>query len=124
MAILYGLLKIGAVPGTNSITNSISWSGGIPGSSSGKTSGNSETVLIDQCRGHCFAVAVALLLMLPEVLVSHMPRPQSRMVPPPEVSRVVVTAEAAHPLALAIQWADFQCISWLCGEYGPSKIWK
>jgi hypothetical protein len=41
-------LKIGAVPGTNSITNSISRSGGIPGNSSGKTSGNSEKVLISR----------------------------------------------------------------------------
>jgi hypothetical protein len=36
----------------------------------------------------------------------------------------VVPVEAAHPLALAVQWADIQCFSWLCGEYGPSKIWK
>src|SRR3954463_13472702 len=41
--ILYGLLEIGAVPGSSSITNSTSRSGGIPGNSSGKTSGNSQT---------------------------------------------------------------------------------
>jgi hypothetical protein len=32
---------MGAVPGNNSIRNSTSQSGGIPGKSSGKTSGNS-----------------------------------------------------------------------------------
>jgi hypothetical protein len=46
------------------------------------------------------------------------------MVPPPGVSRVVVSTEAAHPLVLAVQWTDVQCFSWLCGEYRPSKIWK
>src|SRR3954463_10044221 len=33
------------VPGSNSITNSIARTGGIPGNSSGKTSGNSQTTL-------------------------------------------------------------------------------
>jgi hypothetical protein len=42
-AILYGRLEIGAVPGKRSITNSTSLSGGIPGNSSGKTSGKSRT---------------------------------------------------------------------------------
>jgi hypothetical protein len=46
MAILYDLLKIGVVPRTSSITNSISQSGGIPSNSFGKTSENSEIVLI------------------------------------------------------------------------------
>jgi hypothetical protein len=41
--IRYDLLEIGAVPGFNSITNSTSLSGGNPGRSSGKTSGNSHT---------------------------------------------------------------------------------
>jgi hypothetical protein len=41
--ILYGLLEIGAVRGKRSITNSTSLSGGIPGNSPGKTSGNSLT---------------------------------------------------------------------------------
>ncbi|KAI3815158.1 hypothetical protein L1987_14814 [Smallanthus sonchifolius] len=40
---LYGALAIGAVTGTRLILNSTSHSGGIPGSSSGKTSGNSAT---------------------------------------------------------------------------------
>jgi hypothetical protein len=43
MDILYGLFEIGAVPGKRSITNSTSLSGGIPGNSSGKTSGKSLT---------------------------------------------------------------------------------
>jgi hypothetical protein len=37
--IMYGLFYIGAVPGKRSMTNSTSLSGGIPGNSSGKTSG-------------------------------------------------------------------------------------
>ena len=41
--ILYGLFEMGAVPGKRSITNSNSLSGGIPGNSSGKTSGKSLT---------------------------------------------------------------------------------
>jgi hypothetical protein len=41
--ILYGLFQMGAVPGKRSITNSTSQSGGIPGNSSGKTSGKSLT---------------------------------------------------------------------------------
>jgi uncharacterized membrane protein YfcA len=36
--ILYGLFEIGGVPGNNSIMNSMSRSGGIPGKSSGNTS--------------------------------------------------------------------------------------
>src|SRR3954471_22730620 len=42
--ILYGLLAIGPDPGTKSIKNSTSLSGGIPGSSSGNTSGYSHTI--------------------------------------------------------------------------------
>ncbi len=57
------------------------------------------------------AAAVALLPVLPEVLVSQVPRPQSRMVPPPAVNRAAILAEAAHLLALAVQWADVQCSS-------------
>ena len=41
--ILYGLLETGVVPSCNSIENSISRSGGIPGKSSGKTSAYSHT---------------------------------------------------------------------------------
>ena len=39
----YGALATGAAPGTRSILNSICFSGGIPGSSSGNTSANSLT---------------------------------------------------------------------------------
>src|ERR1041384_8352872 len=42
-AILYGRLEIGAVPGIRSTMNFTALSGGIPGSSSGKTSGKSRT---------------------------------------------------------------------------------
>src|SRR3954469_5249191 len=42
-AILYGSLEIGVVPGIRSTMNSIALSGGIPDSSSGKTSGKSRT---------------------------------------------------------------------------------
>src|SRR6187399_2948795 len=42
-AILYGFLYLGVVPGASSIMNSISLSGGTPGSSSGNTSGNLHT---------------------------------------------------------------------------------
>jgi hypothetical protein len=35
---------MGAVPGCSSMINSISLSGGIPGKSSGKTSGYSQTI--------------------------------------------------------------------------------
>jgi hypothetical protein len=38
VSILYGLLEIGGVPGSNSIRNSMSRSGGIPDNSSGNTS--------------------------------------------------------------------------------------
>jgi hypothetical protein len=46
MVILYGLLEIGGVLGNNSMRNSISRSGGIPGNSAGNTSGYSQTTLI------------------------------------------------------------------------------
>src|ERR1043165_10067641 len=49
--ILYGCLEIGCVPGSSSITNSIARTGGIPGSSSGKTSGNSQTTLTSSTKG-------------------------------------------------------------------------
>src|SRR3954463_6897649 len=39
------------VPGSNSITNSIAHTGGIPGNSSGKTSGNSQTTLTSSIKG-------------------------------------------------------------------------
>jgi hypothetical protein len=39
--ILYGLLEIGGVPGSSSIINLMSQSGGIPGNSFGNTSGYS-----------------------------------------------------------------------------------
>src|SRR3954466_3047492 len=42
--ILYGLFAIGPEPGTKSIRNSTSLSGGIPGNSSGNTSGYSHTI--------------------------------------------------------------------------------
>jgi hypothetical protein len=61
--------------------------------------------------GHHYAAAVALLPMLPELLVSQVPRPQSRMVPPPEESRAATPTEAARPLALVVQWANIQCSS-------------
>ncbi|GKF35906.1 hypothetical protein Tco_0112664, partial [Tanacetum coccineum] len=38
---LYGAHATGVAPGTKSIQNSTCWVGGIPGKSSGKTSGNS-----------------------------------------------------------------------------------
>jgi hypothetical protein len=60
----------------------------------------------DRYRGRCSAAVVALLPVLPEVLVSQVPRPQSQMVPPPEDSRAAAPAEAAHSLALVVQWAD------------------
>ena len=40
---MYGRLAIGVVPGFKSMTNSTALAGGIPGSSSGKTSGKSQT---------------------------------------------------------------------------------
>src|ERR1041384_2791833 len=49
--ILYGCQEIGCVPGSNSITNSIARTGGIPGNSSGKTSGNSQTTLTSSIKG-------------------------------------------------------------------------
>src|ERR1043165_3644407 len=49
--ILYGCLEIGCVPGSSSITNSIARTGGIPGNSSGKTSGNSQTTLTSSIKG-------------------------------------------------------------------------
>jgi hypothetical protein len=49
--IRYDLLEIGAVPGFNSITNSTSLSGGNPGRSSRKTSGNSHTTGISWISG-------------------------------------------------------------------------
>jgi hypothetical protein len=67
---------------------------------------------------------MALLPVLPEVLVSQVPQPQSQMIPPPEESHAAAPAEAARPLALVVQWADVQCSSELCGKYKPSKIWK
>jgi hypothetical protein len=42
---------MGVVPGFNSITNSTSLSGGNPGKSSGKTSGNSHTTGISLISG-------------------------------------------------------------------------
>jgi hypothetical protein len=59
--------------------------------------------------------AMALLPVLPEVRVSQVPRPQSRMVPPLEESRAAAPVEVAHSSALAVQWADIQCSFWLCG---------
>src|SRR3954451_24912274 len=50
-AILYGRLEIGAVPGIRSTMNSTHLSGGIPGSSSGKTSGKSRTTGISSRSG-------------------------------------------------------------------------
>src|SRR3954468_7100674 len=49
--ILYGCREIGCVPGSSSITNSIARIGGIPGNSSGKTSGNSRTTLTSSIKG-------------------------------------------------------------------------
>src|ERR1043165_9670297 len=53
-AILYGRLKIGAVPGIRSTMNSTALSGGIPDNSSGKTSGKSRTTGISSGRGSTF----------------------------------------------------------------------
>src|SRR5664279_4856491 len=39
----YGLLHTGVVPGSNSMTNSTQRLGGMPGNSSGNTSGKSQT---------------------------------------------------------------------------------
>src|SRR4051812_21699260 len=50
-AILYGRLEIGVVPGIRSTMNSIDLLGGIPGSSSGKTSGKSRTTGISSRSG-------------------------------------------------------------------------
>src|SRR3954466_9994166 len=50
-AILYGHLEIGEVPGTRSTMNSTHVSGGIPGSSFGKTSGKSQTIGISSRLG-------------------------------------------------------------------------
>src|SRR3954451_9429301 len=50
-AILYGRLEIGAVPGLKSTMNSTALSGGIPGSSSAKTSGKSRTTGISSRSG-------------------------------------------------------------------------
>jgi hypothetical protein len=60
MGIIYGLLEIGGVLGNNSITNSMSWSGGIPSNSSGNTSGYSWTTLISSK-----AIAFVWLSILP-----------------------------------------------------------
>src|ERR1041385_6960979 len=62
-AILYGRLEIGAVPGARSIMNSTHLSGGIPGSSSGKTSGKSRTTEISSRsgRGSTFKVCIWIL---------------------------------------------------------------
>ena len=46
-AILYGFLYMVVVPGASSMRNSISRSGGMPGSSSGNTSGYSLTTRIN-----------------------------------------------------------------------------
>src|ERR1044071_906175 len=50
-AILYGRLDIGAVPGLRSTMNSTALSGGMPGSSSGKTSRKSRTTGISSRSG-------------------------------------------------------------------------
>src|SRR3954471_10072207 len=49
--ILYGCQEIGCVPGSSTITNSIARTGGIPGNSSGKTSGNSQKTLTSSSKG-------------------------------------------------------------------------
>jgi hypothetical protein len=49
--IRYDLLETGAIPGFNSITNYTSLSGGNPGRSSRKTSGNSHTTGISWISG-------------------------------------------------------------------------
>src|SRR3954469_14795422 len=50
-AILYGRLETGAVPGIRSTMNSTHLSGGMPDSSSGKTSGKSRTTGISSRSG-------------------------------------------------------------------------
>src|SRR4051812_45814857 len=78
-AILYGHLEIGAVPGERSTMNSTHLSGGMPGSSSGKTSGKSRTTGISSMSGSgstfkdCTWVLVlgeVQLIVLPEGWVS------------------------------------------------------
>src|SRR3954469_15297538 len=49
--ILYGCRDIGCVPGSSSMTNSIARTDGIPGNSSGKTSGKSQTTLTSSIKG-------------------------------------------------------------------------
>src|ERR1043165_6347327 len=51
-AILYGRLEIGAVPGLRSTMNSTTLSGGMPGSSFGKTFGKSRTTGISSRSGN------------------------------------------------------------------------
>src|SRR3954471_17583839 len=62
-AILYGHLEIGVVPGIRSTINSTHLLGGIPGSSSGKTSEKSRTtgILSRSGRGSTFKVCIWIL---------------------------------------------------------------
>src|SRR3954469_20507659 len=78
-AILYGRLEIGVVPGIRSTMNSTHLSGGIPGSSLGKTSAKSQTTVISSRSGSgstfkdCTWVLVlgeVWLIVLPEGWVS------------------------------------------------------
>jgi hypothetical protein len=46
------------------------------------------------------------------------------MVNRPEVSQAAAPVEAAHSMALAVQWADVQCSFGLLGESEPFKILK
>jgi len=53
----YGHLEIGAIPGSSSMENSTSLSGGNPGRSLGKTSGNSHTTEMEVRSGAALAWA-------------------------------------------------------------------
>src|SRR3954466_9723511 len=65
-AILYGRLEIGDVPGIRSTMNSTHLSGGIPNSSSGKTSGKSRTTRISSRsgRGSTFKICIWILVLV------------------------------------------------------------
>src|SRR3954470_13083723 len=70
-AILYGRLEIGAVPGIRYTMNYTHLSGGIPGSSSGKTFGKSRTTGISSRpgRGSTFNVCIWVLELGEEKLI-------------------------------------------------------
>jgi hypothetical protein len=68
--ILYGRLKVGAVLGKGSLTNSTSLYNGIPGNSSGKTSGKSLTTPTNFQSTKNVASLVALVTAIPTLNLS------------------------------------------------------